>query len=299
MDVRNGVRKVNERIVEEEKKLMELKITTLIENNPDNQNKLCFEHGLSLLIEADGKRILFDTGQSGDFIKNAKILNQNLTKLDWVLISHGHYDHSGGFEKLVEKVNRIPELIVGAEFFKPKYKILSDNEYKYNGNAFDEEYISKNNLPLKKVKEDIEYLTENIIVFHHFKRSNDFEKRNNNFFIKENSSYIPDEFDDEICLGIVTEKGLIVIVGCSHVGAVNILDTISKKVSMPIYAIIGGTHLIEADELRMQKTIDAFKERNLQLLAVSHCTGKEGIQLIKENFSDKFSFNITGNIIKL
>lgn len=277
---------------------MNLRIVTLIENNQDDQKKLCFEHGFSLLIETDEKRILFDTGQSGDFIKNAKTLNQNLTDLDYVIISHGHYDHSGGFKKLINEIE-IQQLIVGEEFFRLKYKTVSENEYKYNGNFFDEEYIREKGIPLKKVKEDIIYLTENIILFHNFKQSNDFEKMNSKFFFKDNSSYIEDKFDDEISLGIVTEKGLVVIVGCSHVGVVNILNTISKRVNIPIYAVIGGTHLVEADEIRLQKTIESLKNMNIQLIAVSHCTGEKGIHSISGELKEKFLYNNTGKIIEI
>lgn len=280
-------------------KTMDLRITTLIENNPDDKNELCFEHGLSLLIEADGKRILFDTGQSGDFIKNAGALNQNLENLDFVIISHGHYDHSGGFEKLIENVKKVPKLVVGEEFFRPKYKTVSENEYKFNGVSFSEDYISEKEILLNKVKEDIVYLTEHIIVFHHFKQSNDFEKRNSKFFYKENSHYSADEFDDEISLGIVTEKGLVVILGCSHVGVVNILNTIQERVSSPIYAVIGGTHLVEASAERIQKTIESLKNMKIQLVAVSHCTGEDGIRSIGREFKEKFLYNNTGKMIEI
>lgn len=278
---------------------MDLRIITLIENNPDDKNQLFFEHGLSLLIEADGKRILFDTGQSGDFFKNAVALNQNLEDLDFVVISHGHYDHSGGFEKLIENIKKVPQLVVGEEFFRPKYKTVAENEYKYNGVSFSEEYIREKGIVLNMVKEDIVYLTEHIMVFHHFKQSNDFEKRNSKFFYKEDSHYSPDEFDDEISLGIVTEKGLVVIAGCSHVGIVNILNTIAERVNIPIYAVIGGTHLVEASAERIQKTIESLKKMKIQLVAVSHCTGEDGIRSISHEFKEKFLYNNTGKIIEI
>lgn len=81
---------------------MELKITTLIENMPDSKGELICEHGLSLQIEFRGKRILFDTGQTGDFLKNAEKLKKSMQDLDMIIISHGHYDHSGGVPKLVK-----------------------------------------------------------------------------------------------------------------------------------------------------------------------------------------------------
>ena len=237
------------------------------------------------------ERYLFDT-EKGRFIKNAKSLNKSLDILDYCIISHGHYDHSGGVEKLISEIDKVPQFIVGEEFFKPKYKTVDAPGYKFNGNSFDEEFIAKKQIPLRKVKEDMIYLTDHIIVFHHFSRYTDYEKRNSRFYIKENAEYIPDNFDDEISLGIITEKGLVVIVGCSHVGIVNILKTISKRVNIPIYAVIGGTHLIEADEFRMQKTMDAFKEMKIQLIAVSHCTGEEGIRLISEELKEQFFITI-------
>ncbi|WP_243002637.1 MBL fold metallo-hydrolase [Lachnotalea glycerini] len=94
---------------------MEIKITTLIENNTDDKGQLLFEHGLSLYIEADGKKFLFDTGQSGDFIENANSLSKNLNELDFCIISHGHYDHSGGFVKFVNEIGKFPPLFVGEE----------------------------------------------------------------------------------------------------------------------------------------------------------------------------------------
>jgi 7,8-dihydropterin-6-yl-methyl-4-(beta-D-ribofuranosyl)aminobenzene 5'-phosphate synthase len=278
---------------------MELKITTLIENNSDDKGKLLYEHGLSLYIETDGKNILFDTGESGDFIKNAKFLNKNLEKLDYCIISHGHYDHSGGVEKLISEVDKFPKFIVGEEFFKPKYKKIDAPGYKFNGNSFDEEFIAKKQISLRKVKEDTIYLTDHIIVFHHFSRYTDYEKRNSRFYIKETAEFIPDSFNDEISLGIITDKGLVVIVGCSHVGIINILKTISKRVNIPIYAVIGGTHLIEADDFRMHKTMDAFKEMKIQLIAVSHCTGEQGVRLISEELKEQFIYNNTGKVIEI
>ena len=278
---------------------MKLQITTLIENNQDEKKELINEHGLSLYIEVDGLNILFDTGQTGDFIKNAKILKKDLNSLDYMIISHGHYDHSGGLKKLVNLLNEYPKLVVGAEFFNPKYKMIDEQTYKYNGNPFDEKFILDHSIPLKKVEEGIFYITDTIMLFHHFLRKNDFEKRNEKFYIMENNLSTHDDFDDEIVLGITTGKGLVVIVGCSHVGIVNILSSITEKTGMPIYAVIGGTHLVEADEMRIQKTLDAFRAMNIKFIAVSHCTGEEGIKRIQQEFSDEFIYNNTGNVIMI
>jgi len=276
---------------------MVLKITTLIENKPGINSELYYEHGLSLYIEAGKIKILFDTGQSGDFVKNAELLKVDLSKLDYVLLSHGHYDHSGGFKKFANKFKEPYKLIVGKDFFNSKYKSIDEEIYKYNGNSFDESFIDKNNILINYIKEDIYYISENIMVFSNFKSSNDFELLNQKFRIKHNEKYILDKFQDEIALAIKVDKGLVVIVGCSHVGIVNILETVMKRTNMPIYGVIGGTHLVEADSFRLNKTIDFFKENDIKILRMSHCTGEKAVERIKLEFGERFKYNNTGNVI--
>ena len=278
---------------------MNLKITTLIEDNPGINLNLYNEHGLSFYIEADGTKLLFDTGKSGKFIENAKELDVDLNNLKYVILSHGHYDHSGGFKKLVSKFKTSYKLIVGKNFFNEKYKIIEKGTYKYIGNSFSEEFVNKNNILIKYIQEDIFHITENIMIFSNFKRNNDFEEINKEFKVKKNENYILDNFLDEIVLGIKTDKGFIVILGCSHIGIVNILNTIIERTGISIYGVIGGTHLIGADDLRLNNTIDFLKEKHIQLLGISHCTGEKAAKKIKHKFRDKFLCNNTGNIIKI
>lgn len=278
---------------------MSLKITTLIENNSDKNNILFSEHGLSLYIEINEKKILFDTGQSGDFIKNAEKLRIDLNDLDYVTLSHGHYDHTGGFRKLVEDTNKSFKLIVGNEFFNEKYKLIEGEGYKFNGNSFGEEFIRENDISIKYIDQDLFNITENIIVFSNFERENDFEILNRKFYIKENDKYALDDFSDEIVLGVKHEKGLVIILGCSHVGIVNILETIIQRTGMPIYAIVGGSHLIEADELRLNNTIDYLKEKSINIFRLSHCTGYSAVEKLESEFGNKFIYNNSGNVIEL
>lgn len=278
---------------------MSLKITTLIENNSDENNILLSEHGLSLCIETDEIKILFDTGQSGDFIKNAEKLKIDLNNLDYVILSHGHYDHSGGFKKLVENTKNSFKLIVGNGFFNKKYKLLESDEYKFNGNSFDEKFINMNNISTKYINQDLFNITEDVFLLSNFERNTDFEVLNKKFYIKQNDEYMFDDFSDEIALAIKTEKGLVVILGCSHVGIINILKTIMKRTGMIIYGIVGGSHLIEADELRLSNTIKYFKENNISILRLSHCTGYMAVAHLESEFGIKFVYNNTGNVIEL
>lgn len=276
---------------------MSIKITTLIENNVDENSYLCNEHGISLYIETDKLNIIFDTGQSGNFIENADKLNVDLNCTDYVILSHGHYDHSGGFRKLVNKIGNSFQLVISEKFFNSKYRYSSD-EYIFIGNSFYEKYLEENNINTKFIMEDIFYLTEDVMIISNFERTNNFEKISDKFCIKENKNYINDDFSDEIVAAVKLKEGLLVILGCSHIGVVNILESIKKRTGMPIYGVIGGTHLVEADEVRLENTISFFKENNINLIGVSHCTGENAIGKLQQQLQEKFIYNNTGNIIE-
>ncbi len=305
---------------------MELKITTLIENMPDKEECLACEHGLSLYIEFDGKKILFDTGQTGAFLDNARKLDKPVEDVDYIIISHGHYDHSGGVPGLMEElsigragdipgqkeVSRPIPMYIGAEFFDKKYKHLSDGSYRYNGNPFEETLLTNTAIGLHKVHADVTSLSEKILLFKNFKRFTDFEKRNEKFVVEraceENPAEgtgrvnnhefqpVPDDFPDEMALGLRTSKGLVLVVGCSHVGIVNIIRNVTERVHDPIHCVLGGTHLIEADEERLKKTTKALLESGISQIAVSHCTGEPGMEYVAGAFGERFMINNTGNV---
>lgn len=271
-------------------------ITTLIENTLGKDSTLYNEHGLSFFIEGESTNILYDTGQSNKFIDNAKKLNIDLSNVDIVVMSHGHYDHTGGFKDFVRNTNASFDLYVGKHFFHKKYK-LQENNYTYIGTSFDQAFLNENNILKKDITKDIE-IAPNIILSTNFDRKTSFEKNNPKFFIKEKEKYIVDDFSDEVVLSIKTKKGLIVLLGCSHPGVVNILDTLIRRTNLPIYAIVGGTHLVEADNARLDATLDYFKKINIKHIGVSHCTGNNAMEKLKEKFGCYFE-NHTGTRIEV
>lgn len=275
---------------------MSLKITTLIENTQGEHLGLRTEHGISFFIEKDNTRILFDTGQSGSFIGNSRELNISLEKLDAVVLSHGHYDHSGGFMSLLE-INSDFELILGEGFFNEKYG-YRNNSYEYLGNNFTEDDLVRRKVDYRFTGGRKTDLGNGIYVITDFLRHHKDEKDNPRFKIRENGRFVTDSFTDEVLIAIDTPKGIVVVLGCSHPGVKNMIDTVGAVFDKPLYAVLGGTHLVEASGTRLEESIDYLCRDGIEILGVSHCTGAEGMCLLSER-SSKFFHNSTGSMIYL
>jgi len=237
-----------------------VRIVVLNDNRCDNDN-FEFEHGISLFIECYGKKVLFDCGQTDIFMKNAEKLNIDIDNLDAIILSHGDYDHGNGLKYFNKKVN----LICHPDFMLTRISRRTGNN---NGlNQTKEELIKKFNLI--ETREPF-YISNEIIFLGQIERKNNFEQGKNLPAFDENGN-IYQHLDDS---GIVikTEKGLIVISGCSHSGICNTVEY-AKKITNDnrILAVMGGFHLKEVDECTT-KTIDYMKQNNVQNVYLAHCT---------------------------
>lgn len=287
-----------------------VRITTIVENHPNTILCIPGEHGLSMKVEYKGRTILFDTGQTGIFLDNADKMNLDLSDIHDIILSHGHYDHTGGLKRYL-KQNHKKNIYVGKSFFDKKFRKNQDGSIVYNGNPFLSEDITEQVEPdqVAIIKESdskvtvidsrIYNLEEGMWLVRDFEMKNNFEKLNSRFFIGRNSEYYLDRFQDEIALCLETSKGIVIIVGCSHIGIINIVETVKEQFNgKPIRGIIGGTHLIHAEEERLNRTLEELGKLNLEFLAVSHCTGDDNINRIQTEFGERFIMNITGSRIE-
>lgn len=275
---------------------MKTRIVTLVENKLGEHTGLKTEHGLSFYIEENEKKIIFDTGQSDYFIQNAQKLNIALNNIDAVALSHGHYDHSGGFRSLV-KLTTSFNLFIGKGFFEKKHA-TDGISYEYLGNDFDEQFLSDRNINYKFVDEPMRQIVPGVFALTQFPRIHPDENINPRFVLETGQGFVPDPFSDELCLAVDTEKGFVVIVGCSHPGIKNILDAASTLLPKAIYAVIGGTHLIEASQNSIEISVQYFNESKLGAIGVSHCTGEKAAQKLEKS-NHAFFRNTTGHSLVL
>ncbi len=275
---------------------MEIKITTLSENTATTA---CLaEWGLSMLVEVDGMKILFDTGSGIAAVHNAHILGVDLTAVDKIVLSHGHYDHTGGILEVLRIAGQT-EIVAHPDVWARKYGAMENGPQRYVGIPFLREALevmgASFNLSTEPVK-----LSNKIMTTGEIPMVDDYEIVENYLFVKEGEELKQDKINDDLAMIIDTEFGLVVILGCSHHGIVNTLRHAMKITGKElIYAAIGGTHLVHASKERLEKTAAALKEMGVQYLGVSHCTGFASSAYLAREFGDRFFMNNAGTRLTL
>jgi len=242
-----------------------MKISVLVDNNTLTDAHFYGEPGLSLWIEADGKNILFDTGYSDLYIENAKKLNIDLSKTDFIVLSHGHNDHTVGLKYFPYPSKKIilishpfalyPKFDDKAQFGSPVVKKETDRLYTY-------------------VQADKPYfITPNTAFLGEIKRQFDFEKSPPIGFTDINGEKQPDNLIDDTGIAIKTKNGVFVITGCSHSGICNIVAQAKSVFNVDkISSIIGGFHLLHTNYNRLEKKANFLKREVKGTVYPCHCT---------------------------
>ena len=249
-----------------------IKIISIVENQSKHGNLLS-EHGLSLLIYDNSKRIFFDTGASDLIVKNAMSLAVNPVDIDYIILSHGHYDHTGGLKYMENK-----KVYVHPDIFIPKYKKIN-NQYKYIGLPYAREYYEKeNNIEFVEVQQSIK-LTENVRLHVNFKK-----QVVGDFYLRTNNNYIHDAFTDELALSINTNNGLVIVTGCAHSGIINIIEKVLEdNGTRVIYALLGGLHLVNLPQKEVKLIAEKINSYHINMIGISHCTGDKLAQYLSES----------------
>ncbi|MDE5719103.1 MAG: MBL fold metallo-hydrolase [Lachnospiraceae bacterium] len=245
-------------------------LRTLLENNLSRNRALTAEHGLSFLVETGGKKLLFDCGAGKTARKNAEKMHVALKDVDYVILSHSHYDHAGGYPDMASHGICAP-LVTGPQFFEEKYA-RDGEKYTYLGCGFGTEFLEK-----KKIRRLICEGTLTLFAGCHvvggFGRKYAFEKPPARFVRQTAAGMVEDDFPDEVCLVIEDPKGLIVIAGCSHPGILNMIESVRERFGQTVYAVFGGSHLVEADEPRLAETMKMLGDMGIGMAGFNHCTG--------------------------
>lgn len=275
-----------------------MRITTLSENTAGRVDLLA-EWGLSFLIETGETRILFDTGNSLSAVYNADRLGVDLARVDMIVLSHGHVDHTGGLRDVLRRMKKQVPVIAHPDVWEPKYRRLQGQNDRYNGIPFQRRELEYLGAVFNLTREPVT-IADGIITTGEIPMTNDFEKVLDTLLVKDESGPRPDEVMDDLALIITTEAGLVVVLGCAHRGMINTLHHARQITGVEtIYAVVGGAHLIDTTEERVWLTIAALKDMDVPRLGLCHCTGMAAASLLAAEFGERFFFNPAGTITEL
>jgi 7,8-dihydropterin-6-yl-methyl-4-(beta-D-ribofuranosyl)aminobenzene 5'-phosphate synthase len=254
------------------------KITILVDNKANEG--LLAEHGLAVWIETAGRRLLFDAGQGPALASNAGRLNVPLHSADSLILSHGHYDHTGGLPLVIESTPAV-HIHCHPAATSPRYSIR-DGSAKSIGMPGAARAVLESLSPgrVHWITQPLE-VAPGIGVTGSIPRLTNYEDTGGPFFL-DVAGDRGDPIDDDLALWMRTEEGLVVIVGCSHAGLINTLNYArGLSGASRIHAVLGGFHLIEASDTRVERTIDALTELGPNLIVPCHCTGERAVEKLR------------------
>lgn len=256
------------------------------------------EHGIAFLLEIGGAKWLFDTGQSGLVVENAHKLGIDLGEIKGVILSHGHYDHSGGLESVLQETGGLT-IYAHPGIFRDRFRLEKTGKIQPIGIPFSrhilEESGARFNLAVsgRKISSEI-YLSGEI------PRLTSFEQGDPLLVVKEEDKCIPDPFIDDQFLLVDDADGVIMITGCCHAGLINSLKEVRRlHPRKRIKAIIGGLHLRAADRTKLAKIIRLLEPFAPEEIIAGHCTGPAAESSLAGALGCRFHKMETGDVFEL
>jgi 7,8-dihydropterin-6-yl-methyl-4-(beta-D-ribofuranosyl)aminobenzene 5'-phosphate synthase len=270
-----------------------IRITVLVENSV-NTRGLKAEHGLAFLIEIGGRRVLFDTGQTELLLDNARSLGCSLQDLDAIVLSHGHYDHTGGLAAVCRH-SPAAQVFLHPAALKPKFSAKDDGSARDIGMPEESKQAvatAGQQLVLTLACREV---VAGLFVTGEIPRQTEFEDVGGRFFLDERCEQ-PDPLLDDQALFFETPEGVVVLLGCAHAGVVNTLRQVEHLTGGKRFrAVLGGMHLLNASSVRLVATIEALRRWDVPLLVPAHCTGGPAVARLWENFPNHYTAPAVGS----
>lgn len=258
------------------------------------------EHGLSLFIKHGDKNIIFDVGQSDVCLRNAREMEIDIDRADYILLSHGHYDHCGGLEFFSEENfdGSIP-IYADRMVFEKKYALNSDGSHRDIGIPVavrDNDFFIRNFVEADGILE----ISPGVVFLRAGQSHITKEDSSKGLYVERNGKLLKDKMNDEHMLVLIDQEELMIFLGCSHPGIINCIDNVLKVFpDKKIKALFAGMHLESASPEFLKSVIEYFEQIGIEHIYPLHCTGIRAISEIKNHFDVKCSVLYAGDSVTI
>lgn len=272
---------------------MTFRITVLCENSVGPISGTLGEHGFAALIEPSvGEPLLFDTGQGLTLLHNARRMNRDLSAVRSVVLSHGHYDHSGGLLPLLTECGP-KQVHAHPAVFAPRFRVKDTGECFPIGMPHERAVLEAMGANFE-LSSEFREVASGMFLTGGVPRVTLFETGDQGLYCDCTGQELDTTPDDQ-SLVLDTERGLVIVLGCCHAGLVNTLEHIAYLTGRrDIYAVLGGTHLGFCSQGQLDQTIAAVKRLGVRRLAAGHCTGFAAAARMSRELPREFQLAMVG-----
>jgi len=271
------------------------KVICVVDNSTGFEKKLQTEHGLSFWIETAHGNVLFDTGQTAAvLLHNLNYLGLSVNHLSALVLSHAHFDHTGGIDPVL--ANNKPLPVYGhTNIFEQRFYRSTDGSRQVGLSVSHEKLLRQRNLCLSEQPKEV---VKGLWTTGHIFGRTDQLGSSPFLFIQKDQKWYPDPYTDDLSLVLYTDEGLVVICGCCHAGLLNTLDHVRNNFIGNIHTVIGGIHLVYAKGTYLDHVIDVLKEEfpGTRFL-LNHCTGKDAQERFALEFGELVSNFSAGSTV--
>jgi len=258
-----------------------ISVTCLVDNTVRRGSHLWGEHGLAFLLEAGGKRLLFDTGQSGTvLLHNMKELGIDPQTIDVLAISHAHYDHTGGLPTLLAHVRSGLPLYAHPDLFCERFSRHASGVESIGLPLTREDLAAQTSLRLSAAALEI---LPGVWWSGEIADRPEPEGRSAHHVVRAKDGWEPDPYRDDMGIVIETSIGLTLLCGCCHAGLLNTLTHAERMLGRPVTIVAGGTHLVSADEKHLRHVVEMLaRSKGLRHIYLNHCSGEAAYQMLSQ-----------------